>query len=230
MPVYLYLLLGSFIVPALYSLFFQDFIKHWRSFLISTTLVAIFFLIWDAWFTATGVWGFNHDYCAGIFILGMPIEEWLFFFIIPFCSLFLHHAILFVNPNLALPAKVSNAITTLLIILCSIIVAFNFTRDYTRVNLMVFVVVLLIAYRYAFEQLRQFYITFLAILVPFFIVNGVLTGAGVESPIVWYNNEENLGIRLYTIPVEDIAYAFSMLFGNLLIFNRLNQSWKKKLY
>jgi lycopene cyclase domain-containing protein len=52
-------------------------------------------------------------------------------------------------------------------------------------------------------------------------VNGILTGWITDSPIVWYNDLENLGIRLTTIPVEDIGYAFSMLFGNLMIFEFL---------
>ena len=57
-------------------------------------------------------------------------------------------------------------------------------------------------------------------LIPFFIVNGILTGTGIEGNIVWYNDAENLGIRLGTIPVEDSAYAFSMILLNLWLFFR----------
>jgi len=28
---------------------------------------------------------------------------------------------------------------------------------------------------------------------------------------VWYDNAENLGIRLFTIPIDDISYGFFML-------------------
>ena len=63
----------------------------------------------------------------------------------------------------------------------------------------------------------------MVILIPFFIVNGILTGSFIETPIVSYNDLENLGIRLFTIPVEDIGYAFSMLFGNLMIFETLKK-------
>ncbi len=55
-------------------------------------------------------------------------------------------------------------------------------------------------------------------LIPFFIVNGVLTGSGIENEVVWYNDAENIGIRLFTIPLEDSAYAFSMLLFNLVLF------------
>jgi lycopene cyclase domain-containing protein len=64
-------------------------------------------------------------------------------------------------------------------------------------------------------------------LIPFFIVNGILTGSFIEVPIVSYNNSENLGIRLFTIPIEDIGYAFSMLFGNLMIFETLKKRFLK---
>jgi len=73
-----------------------------------------------------------------------------------------------------------------------------------------------------------FFLSFLFILIPFFIVNGILTGSMIDAPIVWYNDDENLGVRLATIPIEDIGYAFSMLFCNLMIFEWLNRNQKIK--
>ncbi len=226
MPLYLYILLGSIIVPVGYSVFVTDFIKQWKHFIISTSLVAFLFLLWDAFFTAQSVWGFNHDYCLGVFILGMPLEEWLFFFVIPFCSLFTHFAFFYSYPRVKLSKKNTVVITLFLISLSIILVALYYDRAYTSLNFTLFAFLLLLSLRFGIELLQQFYISFLIILIPFFIVNGLLTGAGIDAPIVWYNNTENIGIRLYTIPCEDIAYAFTMLFSNLLIFNYLNTKWK----
>ena len=52
-------------------------------------------------------------------------------------------------------------------------------------------------------------------LVPFAIVNGVLTGSFIPGEVVWYNDSQNLGIRIATIPIEDFAYAFSMILSAL---------------
>ena len=69
--------------------------------------------------------------------------------------------------------------------------------------------------------LSHFYLTFLVMLIPFFIVNGILTGSFVENEVVWYNNLENLNIRVFTIPIEDIIYAFTLILLNLFVMTLL---------
>ena len=55
-------------------------------------------------------------------------------------------------------------------------------------------------------------------LVPFFVVNSVLTGSWSEEAIVWYNDKENLGIRWGTIPLEDVGYGLLLMLINLTIY------------
>ena len=76
--------------------------------------------------------------------------------------------------------------------------------------------------------LSQFFITFLIILIPFFIVNGILTGSFIDNEVVWYNNDENLKIRLFTIPIEDAVYAFNMLYPGLLIIEFFKKKFNKE--
>ena len=62
-------------------------------------------------------------------------------------------------------------------------------------------------------------------LIPFFVVNGVLTGSLIEDQVVWYNNAENLNIRIGTIPIEDTIYSLGML---LTVFVLLDYFESKK--
>ena len=62
-------------------------------------------------------------------------------------------------------------------------------------------------------------------LIPFFIVNGILTGSFIEDQVVWYNNDENLGIRIGTVPVEDSVYAFTMILTVLVLTDYFHKKW-----
>jgi len=223
---YLYLLLniGSFSIPFLYSFHKKmNFSKQWKSVFASILLVATLFVIWDVVFTSLGIWGFNSRYHLPYLIGGLPIEEVLFFICIPYASIFIHYALAYFKPSLILPEKAAKLITILLVLLVSLVLIFHSDKMYTSVNYTILIFSLLLGFFFGIQILRRFYISFLIILVPFFIVNGILTGSFIAEPVVWYNNLENLGIRLFTIPIEDIGYAFNMLF--LVVF--LNEKFKK---
>jgi len=56
----------------------------WKA--ILTTSVP--FWIWDVIVTARGHWTFNEQYILGVTFIGMPMEEWLFFLVVAFVSIF----------------------------------------------------------------------------------------------------------------------------------------------
>lgn len=56
--------------------------------------VALVFLIWDAVAIAAGVWTYNPRYITGVTIgFGIPLEELLFFIVIPLCGLLTYNAV-----------------------------------------------------------------------------------------------------------------------------------------
>lgn len=228
MSLYLFLNIASFLIPFLYS--FEKrmrYCKRWKVIFPSLIITALFFIIWDIIFTQMGVWSFNPRYHSGIEFFGLPIEEWLFFICIPYASIFIHFSFQYFLPNLALSDNVVKKIYWFLMILIVPVAVFNYDRWYTFVNLSLFVIVLTIAVFKFSTILKTYFITFLIILIPFLLVNGILTGSFIEEPVVFYNDNENLGIRLGTIPVEDVGYAFTMLLMSLVlmkIIDRKNES------
>ncbi|WP_291806739.1 lycopene cyclase domain-containing protein [Lutibacter sp.] len=231
MSLYLILNIASFIVPFVYS--FEKrmrFIKWWKSVFLSIIIVAIFFIIWDVIFTKQGVWGFNPKYHTDILFFGLPLEEILFFICIPYASLFTHYAFLYFKPKAKLSKSQTTVITYILITIAVIVLFIAWPKKYTSVNFLLFVVLLAYSLVSKNNMLNQFFITFLLILIPFFIVNGILTGSFIEGEVVWYNNEENLGIRIFTIPVEDTVYAFNMLYSSLILIEFFKTKFTSKEY
>ena len=219
MSLYLWIDLLSISVPFLVS--FHPRIrlyKEWIPLFIALLITLIPFVVWDVYFTVQGYWGFNEVYLSGLYLFHLPIEEWLFFICIPYACVFTHLSILEINPNLSLSQKVSHRITIGLFIIFFLLLIFNFQRAYTAVDMIFAIITLAVVNKYNSKLLQSFYMTFLFMLIPFFIVNGILTGTGIEGNIVWYNDDENLGIRLGTIPIEDTVYAFSLILMNLSLF------------
>ncbi|HRX12978.1 MAG TPA: lycopene cyclase domain-containing protein, partial [Draconibacterium sp.] len=117
--------------------------------------------------------------------------------------------------------KWSKRITILLFVLSIFMVFIFHDKMYTVYISLTTAVALALAYTDKSQTIATFYITFLVILIPFIVVNGILTGSFIEGEVVWYNNDENLGIRFFTIPIEDFAYGFSLILYNLLLINSM---------
>jgi lycopene cyclase domain-containing protein len=175
-------------------------------------------------FTANHVWSFNSSYILGLTIYNLPLEEILFFVCIPFACIFTYHCFtLYLKWEWnAVLEKYFVPSFSLVLLLIGIM---NLQKDYTSVTF-ISCALFLLALKYYFNAhwLQQFLIVYLFLLLPFFIVNGILTGTGIEHPVVMYNNAENLGIRLLTIPVEDIFYGMEMLLLNAFFYERFKSS------
>ena len=217
----LYLLVNFFtvIVPFLFSFHPRlNFYKNWKPFFIANILVAAIFISWDIFFTSKGVWGFNPKYVSGLYFFNLPIEEVLFFICIPYACVFTYHCInLFYK--IQLHAKFQK------ILVCFICAALLISgiccqdKMYTVATFISLSVILfLIEFVAKANWLGKLLAVYPFLLIPFFIVNGILTGSGLPEPVVWYNDNENLGIRLWTIPVEDIFYGLELVLLNIYLY------------
>lgn len=224
MSLYLILNIASFLIPFLYS--FESrmmYIKRWKAVFLAILLTALFFIAWDIFFTKIGVWSFNPHYHSGIDFFGLPIEEWLFFICIPYASIFIHFAFHYFYPKVSLSDKTVKNIYWILVTILLPTIVFHYDKWYTAVNYCVLILVLTYTVFKVPHILNTFFITFCIILIPFSIVNGILTGSFIDEPVVIYNNAENLGIRLGTIPIEDIGYAFTMLLMSLVLIKKIEK-------
>jgi len=219
MSLYLWINLLSLSVPFLVSFHPRlKLYKDWGSLFLAIFIAMTPFIIWDVIFTQKGFWGFNEAYLSGVYILNLPIEEWLFFICIPYACVFTHYALLELNNRFVLSEKNTRSVSYFLLALALIVLVFNFDKAYTTLDMLTFLVVLPLVLKFNFPLVQKFFITFMFMLIPFIIVNGILTGTGIEDEVVWYNHSENLDFRFLTIPIDDFVYGFSLLLLNLFLF------------
>lgn len=199
------------------------FFAKWKFAFAAMLVVGLIFLVWDSFFTYLGVWGFNSDYILGVFIYNLPLEEVLFFITVPFSCLFIYECV-----DVYLKQKYtyfkSNYINIFFIILLISVGCINTTKLYSA-----FAFIgsgLYLTYNVIVTKsnyLAQFWITIIIVLIPFFIVNSILTGTFLESPVVWYNGMHNIGARIGTIPIEDLAYNLLMLLMCVTFYERFKK-------
>lgn len=227
---YLYLLLdiASLSLPLIFSFHPKlKFFRYWKALCISIVIMMFVFIPWDVLFTINGIWGFNDAYLTGIHFQHLPLEEWLFFICIPFACVFTHYSLLYFFPKMQLKQKNTTIITHVSIALLLLLSVLYYDKWYTLINFLYAIILLLLVMYYDFGILRRYYITFLVMLIPFFIVNGILTGSFIDNQVVWYNNDENLGVRLFTIPIEDVVYAFTMILTVLVLTQYFQSKFSK---
>ena len=197
------------------------FYKKWKAVFIAMLLPALFYIVWDMVFTHLQVWFFNEKYVVTeTFIYNLPLEEILFFFIVPYCCTFIYECIRSYFPQLK-TTKSSDNILLLLgvaLLIFSIFTTHLYYTFYTSIFLSGFIFIFFIFRKYfAGFNTAFFLIAYLIIIIPFLIVNGFLTAI----PVITYNNSENLAIRIYTIPVEDIFYGMLLVMMNIAGYEKL---------
>jgi lycopene cyclase domain-containing protein len=220
----LYLFLELVILAAPMALSFDkkmQFYRRWKRVLPSLLLVGSIFIIWDILFTKAGIWGFDPTYHASIKVFGLPLEEWLFFIIVPYASIFIHYSIEFVYPKLLLSDKKTRKITFALIFIFTVLAVFSTTKTYTFTVSIATLVSLSIGLFDKTKVLNRYYISFLVIILPFIIFNGVFTGNFIKGEVFWYDEAYFWKLRFSSIPLEDFVYAFCLILMELLCINNI---------
>lgn len=202
------------------------FFGYWKALWPAILITASIFIAWDIYFTAEGIWGFNPAYLLGINIINLPLEEVLFFICIPYACVFSYEALnYFIKKDFLKPISVY--ISAILVATSLAIAIANMDKWYTASTF--FSLAGLVFYLQFVKQVAyfsKFYRAYLFILIPFFLVNGVLTGSGIPNEVVWYNEIHNVGVRLGTIPVEDTFYGMLLILLNVAIYEGFKTKFK----
>lgn len=227
-PKHLYYLLAM-VLSVLFPLLFSadkkvNYIQYIKAIVASIFSVAIFFIIGDIIYTKLGVWGFNNKYHLNAKFFELPIEEILFFLFVPYSCLFIYQVL---NAYIKQVASKNYMILLGFIAFSSLIIAIlNINKMYTSFAFFGFSAISIYLAIKSPHYLIHLIWAYLISTLPFILVNGFLTGMFTPEPIVWYNNDENLGIRFITIPIEDFFYSYNLIVLNIIFFEK----FKTKLY
>jgi len=188
--------------------------------LVSLFLVAIPFLIWDQLVTGKW-WYFNHKYVIGLYFGKLPIEEVLFFLVVPYSCL-----IIWENIKLKVKGNMDNKVGIILLIsgvLFGIYGYYNHIIYSLSVGILLSVLTLLsmIKNNWLRQKAAWMYLTLVVFLTVIF--NGYLTA----RPIVAYNPDIKSNIYIYTVPVEDILYGL-VLVGFVTFVYEISLNSKKR--
>lgn len=218
---YLFLDLGTLFFPVVLS-FDKNvrFIRHWKNTILASVIVGIPFVVWDIYFTKQGIWEFNSRYTLDLFIFNLPVEEILFFIVVPFACIFIYECCKFYLKRYTF--HVLNRVLLFIIFGFSIFLPIHAPE--AQYTVWVFIATLFVLGWWSFNLKLSFIgVSFAISIIPFLLINGVLTGAFTDAPVVVYNDLENSQMRLFSIPFEDLLYSFSLIVSSILTFEFLNQ-------
>lgn len=183
-------------------------------------LPALFYIAWDMWFTDLGVWSFNPQYITGCTLGNLPVEEVLFFVVVPYCCVFIYECIRCYFPTIKehKDTRIIFSVFAEIFIIAGIAFSERLYTFYTFLFLGLFIFVIIFFKKYFRSfAITAFLISYAIILIPFLLVNGFLTAI----PVVLYNDAENLGIRIHTIPFEDAFYGMLLIMMIVAGYERL---------
>jgi lycopene cyclase domain-containing protein len=201
------------------------FYKDWKFFFLAMLPTSLAYIIWDIIATHTLVWKFNPQYLLGINIINLPIEEYMFFIVVPYACLFIYACLKAYWPKWH-SHNLNNITLFGIILLSAICIINNPSHAYTSSTFgllsVTYCILLFTKYNH---HLTHLIISWAIALLPMAFVNGILTG----NPVLIYDNTENLGIRIGTIPFEDFFYNLLYMTWMITLFEIFKGKSQKQI-
>lgn len=222
-----YLILNILIIVIPFFLLFEKKINYYKKLpavILSVFVIGIIYVFWDILATKRGDWSFNEAFVGRFYLIGLPIEEILFFITVPFSCIFIYetfaHYLKDKQIKLYKPAYI---LLSIFLILMGIIYSHQpYTITVLFFTALFFIISVICCSNILSSKIYWIFILFT--FFPFFVVNYVLT----SLPVVIYNPSAIWGIRITTIPLEDFFYSFSMLSFHLMLYLLFKEKLKIK--
>lgn len=217
------------IFPLIFAFIWKfKYYKFFKPLSVSILIVGLSYIIWDILVTARGDWWFNEEFLVGIEIFGLPIEEIMFFIVVPFACIFIYENLeYFIKDK---EVFFNKWIYLSLAGLFLIIGLLFYKQDYTILAMFACALFFILASTLypSLLKSRNYWLYIILSFIPFIIFNYLLTSLIVVyySPdAIWGGNGLWNG-RFFTIPLEDFFYNFSMLSFYLLVYVYFKKRWK----
>ncbi len=221
-----FLILAASLIGPLFLSFDKKvaFYTKWKYVFAAMVFPAMFYIIWDSYFTYKGIWSFNEKYNIGFYIYNLPIEEILFFIVVPYCCVFIYECIRCYFPNVK-GNKQADLFLKILAVVLFIAGIIFYKKQYSSYTFVLNAIFIFVVYKnktyFKTFDATSFLLAYAICLIPFLLVNGFLTAL----PVVIYNHSQNFNIRIYTIPFEDAFYGMLLIFINIALYEKFkNQS------
>ena len=244
-PKYVYLLVDLFCLSGPFFLSFHKsvaFYKNFKPLAAGILLMSAVYLPWDILFMHWGIWNFNPKFTMQSRWFLLPIEEWLFFVAVPFACVFTFECVRYFKKTA--PSKRFTQITSFSVLAISTVLCVFAAFEelwYTFSATLLCSAMLLFHIQRRSEFLGYFLFAWFILLIPFYMSNGILTGlhfyeydlvntsqVEITEAIVRYNNQFNLGIRIWSVPIEDFFYGLAMILLVLTPYEYFREKWKSR--
>ena len=230
-PAYLIIDLMTFGGPLFISIIGKvKYLKNYKSFIPAIVIVAIHYIIWDMLVTGLD-WHFNPLYVLSIRIVDLPLEEVMFFFVVPFAMLFVYEYIRYYVKEKTISERMAYYVFIPIFAISTVITIFSYDIQYLFLAMISVDILFLAEIITKFEMFRtrNYWIYMLMGLIAFLIVNYFLT----SLPVVEYYHSKILSTsywngRITTIPLEDFIYNFALLSFYLFFYNIFNKKFISK--
>jgi lycopene cyclase domain-containing protein len=204
--------------------------KFFKPLAASITIVGLSYILWDILVTMRGDWWFEEEFLIGIEIFVLPIEEILFFIVVPFACIFIYENLEYFvkDKKISFNKWFYLALATIFVIVGIIF----WQQDYTILSMFscaLFFIIASVIYPQILKS-RNYWFYIILSFIPFIIFNYLLTSLIVVSynpDAIWGGSGAWNG-RIFTIPIEDFFYNFSMLSFYLLIYLYFKEKWGRQ--